>query len=64
MFWFIGGDFNLHSNMVLLLQSLGENNSNNLYRFTFQYGATSTQILASQPLSTLVFTFQYGATST
>ena len=55
---------NLHSNMELLLQT--NNYYINLYthKFTFQYGATSTQEKLVKIGYSTKFTFQYGATST
>ena len=55
---------NLHSNMELLLLSFHFNKAYDNYKFTFQYGATSTLMFLYIFSQLSIFTFQYGATST
>ena len=50
--------------MVLLLQTQMESLSKAINKFTFQYGATSTENIAAEKIERKEFTFQYGATST
>ena len=50
--------------MVLLLLNSGAPNDTTNTQFTFQYGATSTNLVFIEYSSYIVFTFQYGATST
>ena len=57
-------NYNLHSNMVLLLLSITEGYDASTPSFTFQYGATSTENFENCKLCKNTFTFQYGATST
>ena len=57
-------NYNLHSNMELLLHNADAFLNDLESLFTFQYGATSTGFNWLDKLKDSEFTFQYGATST
>ena len=56
--------YNLHSNMELLLLVYSFFLSVSTKKFTFQYGATTTQVAEQLLIKIKEFTFQYGATTT